>query len=184
MTTENASPCTVITASVELAKNHEPCDISDWVEKVIEKLIGGVVRSKGRCIDGNEVRKLSWLSRRVIKRSLIAMGMMFCFPTSFFLHGKANPVDILFACLHPFPKDRIGGSDFSSTSLVSLKAATSMSKRTSSRHTSTVLLSRRSMSLMPNDVRTFHAPTVKGLKATGALSVWDLKFWLQEWVTC
>lgn len=34
----------------------------------------------------------------------------------FFFYGKASPVDILFSCLLPFPKDHIGGSGFSDVS--------------------------------------------------------------------
>lgn len=121
----------------------------------------------------NEVRKLSCPSHQA---SADSNGDEVLLLHEFFLFmAKLAPWIYCFLVSFPFQKiilvDPVSLMFPSSSCLVSLKAATSMSKRTSSRHTITVLLSGRSMFLMSIDIRTFHAPAVKGLKVTGVLSV-------------
>lgn len=75
----------------------------------------------------------------------------------------------------PFLKDHIGGSDFSDLWLKTNTMLTVANLRQI-----IPVLTECSVSLMSVNVHMFHAPIVKGLKAT----VWDLKFGPQEWVTC
>lgn len=86
-------------------------NLSDTQDKDEEWIFDGIIRDKYRCIDGDEISgKLLYGIWRVMKRSLMEMGMGLCYFTK-----KPTLVDALLVCLPPLSKDRIGRYDFTTT---------------------------------------------------------------------